>query len=639
MLHAMRKRLSSFFVTILMGLLILSFAVWGIGDIFRTDGGDAIATVGDIKVSSNDFVREFDNELRRLQQQVGPEFDAAQARDLGLHRQVLARMVSRASFDAATRELGLQASDEQVREYIANNEAFHNSFNEFDRAIYEMLLQRIGFTPAQYEKATRQDLAREQLLTALGTSVSVPETLSRRLFAYTAEQREFDFIRIVARNINNVPEPDEDELRAYHEANADRYMAPEYRSLIFTLVTSADLAEEVALTEEEIRRYYDYNVDEFAQSERRMIEQVVLLDESDANAAYEALEAGESFEDVAREYADLGADELELGMRTERDLVDDVSNMAARAVFETEQGEPTTPQQSAFGWHILRATAIEPGQETSFEEARDDIVERLAEEAAIDRLFDVANNLESEMARGAALEDVARSVGVEAIRIEAVDRSGRAPSGEKIDELPDVEGFLDEVFRVRVNADPILQEAGTNGYYALQVTDVTEPALRPLEDVRARVASDWKAEERMKRAKERAEAISADAEANQDLDALAQSGEEVQEGVVIIRDPGLGGSEMSANIRDAVYATDPGKVTVTPASDESGYLVIRVNSKTPGDPDASSENLGQLAGQIRRQYGNDVLGSFQNHVERDLGFTFNERLLEDTMTQLLDRSL
>ncbi|RMF10730.1 MAG: hypothetical protein D6763_05025 [Alphaproteobacteria bacterium] len=639
MLNAMRRRVSSFLVTILMGLLIASFAIWGIGDVFRTGGGNVIATVGEARITPSAFSREFENEVRRWQQQLGPEFSAAQARSLGIHRQVLARMVSRISFDQAAHDLGLRASDEQVRRYIAENEAFQNSFGTFDRAIYESILARIGYTPASFEEAVRQDLTRDQLLNVIGQSAHAPDILSELLYTYRAEKREIDILKVARDAIEQVPEPSEDVLRQYYADNEDQFMAPEYRSLAFLMITADDLADDVTVSEDDLRVYYDAHLDEFVRPERRVVEQIVLFDKDQAEQAYRALQDGEDFLAVAKRFAGLSAEDIVLGEKTQQELAEDISPAAAERVFAVKVGSPTQPQQSAFGWHILRATAVIPGTRTTLEQARDQVEREARKEAAIEKLFDLANAIDDELASGGSLDDVARLTGMDITRIEAVDRTGHTPAGEPAGAIPDVPSFLREAFRMEPGAEPLLREFGPDGYYVLSITGVTPRALKPFEEVREAVLANWKVDEQSRRAEERARALAAASNTSSLTELARQQGLTVQEDVVVVRDPALDDSGVATNVREAAFTTAPGSATVTPAADGDGYLVVRVETRIPGDPAADPEKMALLKEAIAQQYGNDVLGAYQAYLERRLGVQLNERLLEDTLTQLIDQPL
>lgn len=639
MLNAMRKRVSSFFVTILMGLLIASFAIWGIGDVFRFGAGNAIATVGETNITPQAYAREFQNEVSRWQQRFGSEFTVSQAREIGLHRQVLARMISRVSFDEAAQQLGLRASDAQVRDYIAGNEAFRNSLGEFDKMIYEDVLRRIGYTVATFEEASRDDLTREQLLSAVGTAAYVPDDLATLLYTYRAEKRVADVLEVKPASITDVPAPTDDELRAYYDENGQQFMAPEYRSLSYVMVTADDLAKGVQVTDQDIQDYYETHLDDYVTPEHRVVEQIVLFDEEEANDAYQAIVGGEDFLAVAKRTSGLTADDVKLGELTQQELAEDVSPAAASRVFETAAGKVTEPQQSAFGWHLIRTTSVIPGKRTELADVRDQVEQLTKREAAIDDLFDMINAMEDELARGGSLIEVASIAGVGVTPVEAVDRTGLTPEGKKSPLVPDVPGFLREAFTLEPNAEPLVREAGAAGYYILSVDGVTPSTIKPFEDVREVVEANWTVDKRRQLARARADSLAEAAKSSDLKTILGKDADRLQQDVTIVRDPAFGNAEISAEVRHTAFVTAPGDIAVSETADGSGFLVIKVKSRTPGNADAGAENLNLLKQALVQQYGNDVLGAYQGYLQRSLGLTVNEKLLEDTLSQLADRSI
>jgi len=163
MLEALRRGTGSWVVKILLGLLVLSFAAWGIGDIFRIRPEQAIAEVGSQKISGTQFLASYNRELRRLQQQLGQPVSREQALQLGLVQRTLDEMVARAAIDEGVQQLGLTAGNDTVARAIANDPAFRGPLGRFDRLTFEAVLRENGFNEQSYVEARRRDLARGRL--------------------------------------------------------------------------------------------------------------------------------------------------------------------------------------------------------------------------------------------------------------------------------------------------------------------------------------------------------------------------------------------------------------------------------------------------------------------------------------------
>lgn len=634
MLGSLRKRTSSAVVVILIGLLIISFAIWGIGDVFRFGGSNAVATVGKVQISPQAFAQEYGNELNRLQQQFGDAFSATQARELGLHKQVLQRMVNRELFDAQVRRLGVAASDEQVREFISKTPAFLNSTGQFDRSLYEGALRMNNMSPSQFEAAARSDLAREQFLNSLARESHFPATLANRLYAYHGERRVIDVARLRASTIVDLPAPDDAALTAYYEANSTQFMAPEYRALTTLVVSAKDFADDVTVTDADLQAYFDDHQGEYATPEKRALWQMVLPDRATAEAAVAALKEGVAFETVAQEKAGLAAGELSLGERTEADLAGELGAAIAKAAFTLAQGDVSAPLEGTFGWHVIKVMAITPAITPTLADVRGDVDAKVRHEKAVDMLYATTNRIEDELAAGSTLEDLAKTVGVDLVTIPAVDSQGRSPDGAPVSNLPAIADLLQTAFTTEVAAEPLLKEGGEETYYLLRVDGVTPPALRPLDSVREAVAAGWRRAEQDVRAKAKAEALMKALDEGQALEKAAPAEATAQTGLPVTRLPTPQTLALTQDIRNAAFSVPAGKAALAPAADGDGYVVVRVGEVAPGDPATDPALFEEFKRGMDAQYSNDLLMSYQVFLSQKIGVTFNETLLEETAAQV-----
>src|SRR5690606_2193748 len=196
MLTALRKRAGTGVVRIYLLVLVLSFDVWGIGDIFRIRSDTAVLSIGEQEVTGAELINAFNRDVRRLQSQLGMAIDSQQAREMGVLEATIQQTIARGLFDEATRELGLMVPDEAVSETIRNNPAFRDEFGRFDRFRFERLLRENGFSEAGYVEATRRDIVRQQLLDALVSGVPAPQVMAEALYRYQEERRVAKVLRI-----------------------------------------------------------------------------------------------------------------------------------------------------------------------------------------------------------------------------------------------------------------------------------------------------------------------------------------------------------------------------------------------------------------------------------------------------------
>ena len=246
MLDQLRQGAQGWVSKALMGLLVLSFAVWGIGG-FQGYGAGTLATVGDTEVSVQDFARMYDQAQRNARQagqQVRPE-------------QVLAALVTNAALDDAAGEYGLGVSEDRVAAEIAKNPAFSREDGTFDRERFTVILQNAGMNRDDFVHDMRRELVRDQISDTLGAGLEVPQPLVAALYRLQNEERTVSFVVVDASSIEPAGTPGESDLQTYFDENKENFRAPEYRKLALLTLDPATIADPSAVTPEEVAAEYE----------------------------------------------------------------------------------------------------------------------------------------------------------------------------------------------------------------------------------------------------------------------------------------------------------------------------------------------------------------------------------------------
>lgn len=605
----------------LFALLILSFAVWGIGDMFRgRTSAPVVAEVGDMQITQEEYRRAFSAEYHRAQQLLGGSFDIQDAQSLGLPQQVLGDLIGRRLYDAEAERLGLAVTEEQIRQQIFAIPAFQNEFGQFDRFRYEQALRMNQLTEAGLVQRMSSDIARNRILSALASGLRAPQPLAEGLYRYRGETRIADYLVIDRREVGDLPEPDDSELLALYEELIDDFEAPEYREVTWLYIDPAQLAGDVTSDESRLREAYEQRRGEFERPERRAVRQILLDEEEAAETALARIAAGEDFDALAEELT--GEPPIELGLVARGEM----PAALAEAVFAAEGTGMVAPTESAFGWHVIEVQAIEPGGVSPFEEVREDLALDLAEREAVESAIALANRLDDLIAGGASLEEAAADLNLEARQLDAVSRQGRDQEGGQVSALPDPERFLDSVFRTQPGEESLLTETDTGGFFVVRVDGVIPPAPRPFEAVRDAVAESWRNQERDALAFERADALAERLRAGETLEQLAEA-----EGLAIRRSEPLarGARQPSAALTEQLFEVRPGEVVVASGPRGPHLAVLReVVAAEPGsDPEQLAE-LREIAGDGLQQ---DMEQLFRQALEREYGVSINERRVDDVL--------
>ena len=629
MLEAIRSGVGSWIVKLFLGLLIASFAVWGIGDTFRTTINDSVASVGNAEIPGSVFAAEFNRQLRVMQSRFGADLDTQAALRLGLADNVLNRMVARLAFDLDARRNGLRISDRKVKQDIQSNDSFKNDFGDFDRFRFNQLLQAIGMTEAQFIENTRADIAREQLMNGLTVGARASLELARLLYRYRFEIRAADYFTIPASSITGLPAPDDETLARFHKEHAQDFMAPEYRKLSFVMVGAADLAPEIEISEDDLRAEYEARKYEFGREEHRTVDQIVFTSSEQAKTARAGLIKGEDFA-AAAAAAGAGKD-VSLGEVTRKELVGIVGEEAAAAIFALKEGTISEPVETAFGWHLFRVTKITPATIPPFEKVRDKVRLNLAKEHATDALYKLANQLDDELASGATLEEVAQRAGLVVHTVAAVDASGRDPAGLEVPGLPKTAEFLDAAFKNDVGDDLYLEETKDGSYFLVRVDEITPAALRPLAEIRDKVVARWTTGQRDKAARTRTEEAVRGLKLGGDFAALAERFGTKSGHIKALKRDGSGApSVMSRDVINKLFSVDSSVdsgVTFGPRAGHDGYVVAKLTKVVPGDPDNDPNGLAALRRSLRQGIGDNILEEYQARLFDEFGTKVNRKLM------------
>ena len=626
MLSSMRKPVAKVVTFVLFGLLILSFAVWGIGDIFRGPGhSTAVAEVGEIAIDQQEFSRDLSRELRRLRSSLGQRLDVEDARALGLVDQVLRNLINRALFDQKAQDLGMVISEDRIRQAIVSEPAFQNSFGDFDRTRFIQTLRNASLSEGQFVAGLRRDLQRGQIARSITGAISAPAAMAETLYTFTEETRTAEAIEIEIASIIDLPSPNEAALVDFHAANGADFMSPQTRSVSFIHIRPQDLLAEISISPDEVRADFEARRDDFAVAERRSLEQMVLFDEAAAKEAKSKLDGGADFATVATEAS--GGDPIDLGTVTKDELARQLTELADQ-VFGVAEGAVSDPIQSSFGWHIVHVRAIEPGEEPDFEKARGQIEEDLGMQAAIDSIISIANQLDDELGGGASLEDAAAALNLTVVEVPAIDARGRDGAGNAIVDLPPLAELLEAIDDTEVGESSLLLETDEGGFFVVRIDGTTPSALRPFTDVRAAVIRRWELAQREELASARAEALLERANEGVALEKIAEDeGLDLQVRGPVDRGGQGDGISVSRELAGKLFELEPGGVTM--AQDGAGYIVAKLVDVNRPAPASDPEGLSGLRDDLARNLENDLMTEFAEALSQDYGITINTRLVDD----------
>ncbi len=608
------KSKHNIFVWILMGLLILGLAGFGI-DGFLGQRVRSIGSVGGQEISVDTYARALQQEIRGVQQQTGQALSFAQLEQMGVDQMVRARLVAQAALDAEAERIGISLGDENVTRAISEIGAFRGPGGEFDREAYRFALQNVNMSPREFEDELRRETARGILQAATAGAVETPANLRDVLVAHYATRHSFAVFTLTEDMLDTpVEEPSEAQIEAYYEANLERFTAPETRHITYAYVTPPMLYDEIAIEDEALRTLYDQRLPDFVQPERRMVERLVFPDDAAAEAAMARLEEGEvEFEDLVAERG-LDLEDTDMGDVTQGDL-----GTAGDAVFALDEpGEVTGPHPSPVGPAVFRMNAVLSAQEVTFEEARPELHDELAADRARRMIADDFDLFEDLLAGGATLEDLAAETPMELGQIDWAQGSddGIAAYSEFRAAARDAgEGDFPEIIGL-----------SDGGLFALRLDSITPPAPRPLDEVRDEAAEGARAALVAERLMAEAEALG-EGLVTQGVEGFAdETGLAPDRFEAITRLDRL--PELPGDLLEDLFAAEPGEPVMQPRGAEV-LLAVVIEREAAAPQDAQTQQLvAAIDDQIGAALAQDVFAYFSRAVEREAGISLNQAAIE-----------
>ena len=629
MLDSLRKHATGWVAKVLFGILVVSFAIWGIGDIFRAPhGGSTLAEVAGSSITMQEVSKEFDRRLQQMQQQYGNSLDRRAAVSLGLLQQSVDSAVARRLVDAHAEDLRLTASDEAVAEAIRQSPELQGS-GGFDRSRFDLLLRSLGMSEADYVAAVRGDMVRGGLVDSLTGTVQVPDLLVQKLLEERLEQRRGKALVVDSATIE-IPAPTEDALASYLASHVKDYEAPEYRSITLLTLAPDDLVGEVEISDADLRAAYDTRLQLYRKPEQRKIEQLLAPDEATIKRAADQVAAGQSFAQVAAAMAGDKVERSELGPLAKGDLPEALDT----AAFSLAQGAVSAPVQTPFGWHLVRTEDITPEQVQPLEEVADELRRELALERATNQLPDIAARLDDELAAGTPIDEAASKQGFEAVKLEHIDRTGHTPAHERLAADRLTTEILNQVFAANSGETSLLEQTGDGRYYIFRV-DAVEPAHeRQLAEVKDQVEKDWRLAEQRAKAKARAEELRAAAGSVAALAELPKTNTDARlvEITPLLRSDDGAQQGLSPAAVAAMFATPAGEVAASVVEIPDGAAVIGVDEVIPATIDAQMTSATRDA--IAQSMRAELLASYEAALRARYPVSVNQTTLATLMEQL-----
>ena len=618
----MRKASSNWLGKIIMatvmGVLIISFGVWGIADIFRGFGQSTLAKIGHTEISAEQFRQIYTDKLQQLGRQFGRPLTMDQARAFGLDRQVLQQTIAEAALDEEARRMGLGQSDAEVMRMIYSDPNFKGIGGQFEPTRFQSMIRQFGYTEQRYLAEQRRLALRRQIAGTISAGLEPPKVLIDALTRFQNEQRSVEYIKLDTAQAGTIDPPSPETLAAYFDDHKTQFRAPEFRKLSFVVINPEEIGKWTEVSDEDARKVFEQRRDKLGTPERREVSQMVFANADEALAARGRITSGLSFDDLAKE-RNLSLSDVDLGMIAKSAIIDPA---VAEAAFSLPSGEVSQPVQGQFGVALLKIGKIEPGVTPSYEGLAAQVKKEIATERARAKVAELHNKMEDERGGGASVVEAAQKLGLTAVTIDAVDRSGRMPNGQLVSNIPRGLDVVSQAFSsdVGVDNDPI-QFSG--GYVWYDVLGITPSRERSLDEVKDQVEARWRDDQISTRLRAKATEMVGKLEHGGTLaEEATAAGSKVETAAAFRRDASLPG--VPSALITAAFRTPKDGVGQTPGAGGSEWIVFRVTDISVPPVDAASDEMKKLKETLQRGLTDEQLAQYVTKLESEIGTSINQ---------------
>jgi peptidyl-prolyl cis-trans isomerase D len=659
MLQKLREKTSGWIAMVILGLLCIPFAFFGMEQyLFQSNQTFSAKVEAPPKwwqsapswwpatmlwqreeIDQNEFRDAFEQARQQQRQAQGDNFDPRAFESIDNKRKVLDGLIDRLVMRMSARRAGIAVSDAQVRDVIQSIPAFQVD-GKFDPQRYQLALasQVPALSPRGFEQQIREGLQQSLVASQVAASAFVTPSQMDRLMKLIGERRDVSFVVLPPPSEDTAPVSD-DAVAKWYDAHKSEYRAPETVSIEYVDIDASALPAPAAADEAALRARYEQEKARFVDPEQRLASHILVqvdpgadakaqkaAEEKAARIAAEARKPGADFAALAR------ADSDDTGSKDNGGDLGWIAHDGGMvkpfedALVAMKAGDVSDPVKTEFGWHVIQLREVKSGKQTSFEDAREQLAN---EQADVDReraFNEVTGKLVDQVLKNpSALAPAARAVGLPVQKLGPFARG----QGAGIAASPAVvrAAFSESRIQDGTVSDPI--EIAPGHSVVLRVTRHTPERALKLDEVKDRVVAEIRGERMRKAAQADADAMVAKLKGGEALSALAsakgltaQDVPNVPRGVPV-PDPAATEAYFEVSV-PATGKVSPGAVML----DNGSAVVFAVTKVTPGDPkEASEQERTTLQQQLAQLAGNEDADGMLKSLRKRMKITVAESRL------------
>jgi peptidyl-prolyl cis-trans isomerase D len=602
MISLLRDFTKSWIFTALMGLLIASFAVFGLRDVFGSAAGNDVIVAGDRHVTADEFKQQFDNyKTQQAQQNNGQTISNDDFVNSGAYLQMLDAIAGQTAFSAWLDKLGVKATPNMIAKQLANYQAFFNPVTgRFDKDTYRSVLAQHQLNQIEFEKSIADDLAVQQYSQAALNGVKAPRILAALEAANELQSRDARIFTLSPNNVAHPAPPSDAQLQAYYNDRKAQLQLPELRTASIIRFSAADYEKSIQVSDTDLKALYDKELPTLKTPETRSFTEISAPDAAAANAIAADLKAGKAPADTARAHK---GNVITYADKAQSDIPD--AKIAA-AAFALKQGETSGAVQGDLGYAVLRIDSVKGGDTPSFEQARAKLADDYRKNKAADTVNDLVHKFQDAHDAGDDFAATAAKLGLKINTLPPMTSEGKTANPQvDYSQYPDVVKAIFDLGAVGSTSD--VQRLSDGEYFALKL-DADKPAgPPPLAEIKPQLTQYYMTEKMAEAVQAKADEAKARLDKGEDFAKVAADYKSPVQNLTSLDRVKARQSNIPASLANSIFSGQTGD-RFEAVGDKSGmvYVVGRIDAIHQADVTAANTMAASARPQMGQLLGRDI---------------------------------
>lgn len=594
MLTTIREKAQGWIAWVIVFIISVPFALWGVNEYFDGQETVVIAEVNGEELLLQDYQETLTRRKASLRQQFGRNIDNSLLESKVFKLRILNEMIGQRLLTDDIQSQSYSISDEQLAAYIRSNENFQQD-GSFSQDMYASALRRNRLSPVAFENSLRKSNIIDQISEGFSRSAFVTEAELDDMVRLEQEKRDAAYLYLDIKRFSDQVSVTDKQVREHYNKNHQAYMTPEAVRVEYIVLSIDGLADQIEPEEDALKALYEEQKDRYTTPEERSAQHILLAVEGDDEAEDAKIKAlatdltkqardGADFAVLAKEYssdtisAEKGGD---LGFFEQGVMLKAFEDQA----FSMQPGDISDPVRTSYGYHVIKLNDIKEQTGKSYAEARDQIVEEYSRREAAAQFGQQAEEMQNLVyEQPTTLKPAADALGLKIIESDWItSEGGEGVTGKR--------AFIDASFSVDVIQEGLNSEVielDENTLVAVRNIDHREPQIKPFEDVAEKIEQNLKISTLQDFASVKAaDMVSSLKEGRQTLDELAG---ELELSLGTSTEIGrVGKDDLAAELVDSIFtviaANESGDTAAGSVNlDDNTIAVFAVRKVTPGDP-------------------------------------------------------